>query len=66
MATKLAKFLHGLGICYMLSLFDITSVFIPIFFYLDNSIIVPALLIIAQKMVLKKGIEDWRIDANVA
>ncbi len=63
---KLAKFLLGLAVVYALLPFDIIPDFIPVIGQLDDVIIVPALFIIALKMIPKGIVEDCRARANGA
>jgi uncharacterized membrane protein YkvA (DUF1232 family) len=57
---KIAKILLGLAIGYLLLPFDIIPDFIPVIGHLDDLILVPALVIIALKMIPKEVIEDCR------
>lgn len=57
---KTAKLLLGLAIGYLLLPFDIIPDFIPIIGHLDDLIIVPALVLIALKMIPKEVIDECR------
>jgi len=63
---RLAKFLLGLAIGYALSPVDLIPDFLPVLGYLDDIVLVPALVLLALKMVPREVIEDCRARASSA
>ena len=63
---KLARFLLGLAVGYALSPIDLIPDFVPVLGYLDDMVLVPALVILALKMVPRQVLEDCRLKASSA
>ncbi|MBI5100938.1 MAG: DUF1232 domain-containing protein [Nitrospirae bacterium] len=61
---KTAKCLLGFAIGYLLLPFDIIPDFIPVIGHLDDLIVVPALVVLALKLVPEEVIEDCRVMTN--
>ena len=61
---RLAKLLLGLAVGYALLPFDIIPDFVPVFGYLDDLIVVPALIALSVKMIPREVIDDCRRKAG--
>lgn len=62
---RLAKLMLSLAVGYLLLPFDLIPDFIPIVGHLDDAIIVPALVVVAIKMIPQDVLTEARLKANV-
>ncbi len=60
----LAKILAAITIVYALSPIDLIPDFIPILGYLDDLIILPFLIVLTIKLILKDHMENYRKEAE--
>jgi len=60
----LPKIIIGISILYTLSPIDLIPDFIPILGYLDDLILVPALIVLAMKLIPKDIMEEARTKAK--
>jgi len=60
----LAKLLLWLAVGYALLPFDVFPDFVPVVGHLDDLVIVPALVILALKMVPREALDDCRLKAR--
>jgi uncharacterized membrane protein YkvA (DUF1232 family) len=60
---RLARWMLGFAVAYLLMPFDIIPDFIPVFGQLDDLILIPALLFIALKIIPKTLVDECRTKA---
>ena len=59
-----AKIILSLAVGYLLLPFDLIPDFIPIIGHLDDAVIVPALVVIAVKMIPREVLDQARLKAD--
>ncbi|MEG0741889.1 MAG: YkvA family protein [Clostridia bacterium] len=60
----LAKLVAGITICYALSPIDLIPDFVPVLGYLDDVIILPALIVLTVKLIPKDVLDRCRKEAE--
>ena len=60
----MAKIMLALAVGYLLLPFDLIPDFIPIFGHLDDAVIVPALVVVAVRMIPQEVLNEARLKAN--
>ncbi len=61
----LAKILLSLAVGYLLLPFDLVPDFIPVVGHLDDAVVVPALVVVAVKMIPREVLAEARLKASV-
>ncbi len=60
-----AKIILSLAVGYLLLPFDLIPDFIPIIGHLDDAVIVPALVVLAVKMIPTEVLDEARLKAGI-
>ncbi len=60
----LAKIMLSLAVGYLLLPFDLIPDFIPVIGHLDDAVVVPALVVVAVKMIPQEVLAEARLKAN--